>query len=313
MTEIFKTVNGRLEKINSFEEGCWINLVNPSQQELIAVEAICGVLPEFLQAALDDEERSRIDYDDEVNQTLITVDIPKVEADGDSYIYTTIPLGIINLESCLITVCLISSSLTKEFIEERVRYHSTQKRSRFVFQLLYQNARRYLNYLRQIDKETEKIHQELQRSYKNKELLELMRLEKSLVYFSTSLRSNEVVLERLMRTDLVRKYPDDTELLEDVITENKQAIEMCTIYRDILSGTMDAYASIISNNLNIVMRFLAAITIVLTVPQVISGIWGMNVNLPFQNDPLGFIYVCIIALVFILFSTVWLYRREMFK
>lgn len=313
MLEMFKTIDGKLVQLKEFEEGCWINLVNPSSQELTWVVKTTGALPELLHAALDDDERSRIEHDEDEKQTLILVDIPKVEAEGDSYIYTTLPFGIIHMESCLITVCLVYASLIKEFSEDKVKGLYTFKKTRFVFQLLYQNARRYLNYLRQIDKATERIHTELQKSYRNKELLQQMSMEKSLVYFSTSLKSNEAVLERLMRMDFVKKYPEDAEVLEDVIIENKQAIEMCSIYRDILSGTMDAYASIISNNLNIVMKFLAAVTIVMTVPQLVGALWGMNVAVPFENSPYGFLYVCLLSLFSVVIAFIWLYKKDMFS
>lgn len=313
MLEIFKTIDGKLIQLKEFEEGCWINLVNPTSHELTWVVKTTGALPELLHAALDDDERSRIEHDEDEDQTLILVDIPKVEAEGESYTYTTLPFGIIHMPNCLITVCLVYASLIKEFTENKVKGLYTFKKTRFVFQLLYQNARRYLNYLRQIDKATERIHTELQKSYRNKELLQQMSMEKSLVYFSTSLKSNEAVLERLMRMEFVKRYPEDAEVLEDVIIENKQAIEMCSIYRDILSGTMDAYASIISNNLNIVMKFLAAVTIVMTVPQLVGALWGMNVAVPFETSPYGFLYVCLISLLSVVIAFIWLYKKDMFS
>ena len=144
---------------------------------------------------------------------------------------------------------------------------------------------------------------------KNKELIQMLGLEKSLVYFSTSLKGNELVLEKLLRMDFVKNYPDDTELLEDVIVENKQAIEMSNIYRDILSGTMDAFASVISNNLNIVMKLLAALTIILTVPTIVFGLWGTNVPVPFENTPYGFWLVLLIAVVLTGVS-VWFMQRK---
>ena len=153
---------------------------------------------------------------------------------------------------------------------------------------------------------------ELHKSMKNKELIAMLNLEKSLVYFSTSLKSNEAVLERLMRMEFIRRYPDDTDLLEDVIIENKQAIEMCTIYRDILSGTMDAFASVISNNLNIVMKLLTSITIMLTIPTLFASLWGMNVPVPFQNSPWGFVIVCGISLVASVISGIIMFRKKMF-
>jgi magnesium transporter len=170
----------------------------------------------------------------------------------------------------------------------------------------------YLRYLRNIDKSTNALNSEMQKSYKNKELFNLMALEKSLVYFSTSLKGNEIVLEKLMKVNFIKKYHDDEELLDDVIIENKQAIEMCSIYRDILSGMMDAYASIISNNLSIVMKFLATITIVISLPTLITSAWGMNVNVPWGESTWGFVFVGSIAVGLTVLAAIWLWRKKMF-
>ncbi|MPN27217.1 hypothetical protein SDC9_174645 [bioreactor metagenome] len=176
-------------------------------------------------------------------------------------------------------------------------------------QFLYRNATLFLFYLRQVDKSSTRVENELHISMKNKELIQMLGLEKSLVYFSTALKSNEIVLEKMLRLEFVRDYPEDTELLEDVIIENKQAIEMSNIYRDILSGTMDAFASVISNNLNIVMKLLAVITIALTIPTIVFGLWGMNVPVPFAQNPLGFLYIMAIALALTL-GAIWVMMRK---
>ena len=177
-------------------------------------------------------------------------------------------------------------------------------------QLLYRNATLFLYYLREVDKAKNRVENELHISMKNKELIQMLGLEKSLVYFSTSLKSNEIVLEKLMRMDFVKNYPDDAELLEDVIIENKQAIEMSVIYRDILSGTMDAFASVISNNLNIVMKALAAVTIILTIPTIVFGLWGTNVPLPFETNPFGFWIVIALATGLTVAATVLMVRKK---
>ena len=143
--------------------------------------------------------------------------------------------------------------------------------------------------------------------------MKLLNLEKSLVYFTTSLKSNELVMEKTMRGKIIKLYEDDEDILEDAITENKQAIEMAKIYTDILNGTLDAYASIISNNLNGVMKTLTAITIVLAVPTMISSFWGMNVKLPFENNPFGFLIMILLAVVTTLLVTWWLKKRDMFN
>ena len=168
-----------------------------------------------------------------------------------------------------------------------------------------------MNYLKRINKETEIAEYILKNSMKNKELLKLLSLEKGLVYFATSLKSNEIVMEKTMRGKIVKLYDDDEDILEDAIIENRQAIEMAQIYTNILNGTMDAYASIISNNLNGVMKFLTSITIVLAIPTMISSFWGMNVKLPFENSNIGFIIMIAISVILTLIVTWWLKRKDM--
>ena len=199
------------------------------------------------------------------------MDIPSIEERNDKDWYVTIPMGIITTEEVIITVCLEETPVLGAFMDGRVRDFHTYMKTRFILQVLYKNASLFLQYLRIIDKKSGVIEEKLHKSTKNRELIELLELEKSLVYFTTSLRSNEVVLEKLMRNEKIKKYPEDTDLLEDVIIENKQAIEMANIYSGILSGTMDAFASVISNNLNIVMKFLATITIVMSIPTMVSS------------------------------------------
>lgn len=296
MINIFKTVENQLLEVQDFSGGVWVHLTDPSPQELQQVKEALHIESDFLKAALDEEEMPRLES--EAGQTLIIVDIPIVEPEGKSFMYNTIPLGIILGEDCIVTVCLEESMLIEDFMANRVKGFYTFKRTRFILQLLYRSASRYLQFLRQIEKASTQVEEELHKSMKNRELIQMLRLEKSLVFFSTSLTANEVVLEKMMKMDYVKKYPDDTDLLEDVIIENKQAIEMCNIYRDILSGTMDAFASVISNNLNIVMKFLAAATIIIAIPSLIAAYWGMNVsNIPFEGHPLGFWIVVGISII----------------
>ena len=248
--------------------------------------------PDDVKAPLDEEERSRIEIED--TYSLIIVDIPMIEERNEKDWYVTIPMGIIMTDEALITVCLEDTPVLTVFMDGRVRDFHTYMRSRFILQILYKNASQYLQYLRVIDKKSEVVERELHKSQRNRELIELLELEKSLVYFTTSLRGNEMVLERLMRSEKIKKYSEDEELLEDVIIENKQAIEMANIYSGILSGTMDAFASVISNNLNIVMKTLTTITIVMSIPTMVSSFYGMNVNpagMPFAGSPFGFFIV----------------------
>ena len=275
-----------LRKIDEITPGAWLNLENPSDKELEEVAEKTGVGEDMLKAALDEEERARIETDD--GNTLIIVDIPVIDDSADWYVYSTLPLGIITAGDYFITVCLRETAVLGDFIKGRVRNFDANKRTRFIYQILYLNAIKFLHCLKHIDKTSMRVQQNLHRSMKNKELIQLLDLEKALVYFSTSLNSNQIVIDRLRAMSTIKHYEDDDEILDDVIVENKQAIEMATIYRDIMSGTMDAFASVISNNQNTVMKFLAAITIILTIPTIIASIWGMNVGVPFAGTVWGF-------------------------
>lgn len=311
MKRVFKTVDNHLVECTTLEKGCWVHLENPTKEEIDGLNTRFAIDPTFLQAALDEEESARIEHDD--GQSLIIVDIPYVESEGSGYIYSTIPLGIVLVGEIIITVCTRETPIIADFTEERIRNFYTHKRTRFILQLLYRNASRFLAYLKQIDKASIHVQERLEKSSRNQELLQMMKLEKSLVFFSTSLKGNELVMEKLLRLDVLQKYPDDTELLEDVIIENKQAMEMCAIYRDIMGGTMDAFASIISNNLNITMKVLTSLTVVMSIPNIFAGLWGMNVGgIPFANSSIGFWIVLGIAMLVCVFAFSLLYKKKMF-
>lgn len=258
----------------------WVQLINPDEREIEFIASKTGIFSDYLKAALDEEERSRIEKEDDC--LLIVVDMPTVVMDEKkSYCtYSTIPLGIIMRENFFVTVCLEDSPILQEFGQgvSKQKGINISMHSRTTFQLLFQIATKYLFYLRRIDKSSQRIQADTHSSMKNKELIELLDIENSLVYFSTSLRANAAVIEKLTRTNLIKKHEEDQDLIEDVAIENSQAIEMCNIYRDILSGTMDAYGSLISNNLNNVMKVLTSITLVLSVPTLIASLFGMNLD-----------------------------------
>ena len=269
MVKILKTTDNGVLQIEDYEEGCWIAMTNPTAEELQDVATKYNIAPDDLRASLDEEERSRIEVEE--NYALILVDIPTIEERNDKDWYGTIPLGIILCDKVIVTVCLEDTPVLTSFMDGRVRNFYTYMKTRFIFQILYRNATLYLNYLRIIDRRSDAIEQKLHEATRNRELIELLELEKSLVFFTTSLKSNEVVLEKLLKSTGIKKYPEDEDLIEDVIVENKQAIEMANIYSGILNGTMDTFASVISNNQNIVMKFLATITIVLSIPTMIAS------------------------------------------
>ncbi len=308
MIDIFKTTDVTLQRQEGIMEGCWIAMTNPSATELMDIADRTGIDINNLRAPLDEEERARIEVED--NYTLVLVDIPTLEKRNDKDRYVTIPLGIIIAKEFLITVCLEETPILKCFMDGRVRDFYTFKKTRFILQILYRNASTFLQHLRTIDRKSEEIEQKLHISTQNRELIELLELEKSLVYFTTSLRSNEVVFEKMLKIERIKHYPEDEDLLEDLIIENKQAIEMANIYSGILSGTMDAFASIISNNQNIVMKFLAAITIVLSIPTMIASFYGMNfAHIPYGDNPMGFYIVTLSALV-LTFIIALIFRKK---
>ena len=310
MKRIYLTVDDHLTEINTLEKGCWVHLQNPTREEIDGLNARFHLDPTYLQAALDEEESARVERDGD--QTLVIVDIPYTGSEQTESMYTTIPMGIIMVDDVIITVTTRESTVITDFTEERIRGFWTFKRTRFLLQILQRTASRYLTYLKQIDKSSQFIQKRLETDMRNQQLLQMMKLEKSLVFFSTSLKGNEMVMERMMRMEMLRKYPEDSDLLEDVIIENKQAMEMCSIYRNIISSTMDAFASIISNNLNIVMKILTSLTVVLSIPTLFASLWGMNVDVPFQNNPFGFWIVIAITVVASIAAFVVLWRRKMF-
>ena len=308
MISIYKTVEDELISVDKIEDGCWVYVTRPTTEELERLQDETGIDMDDLRAPLDDEERSRVEVEDDYN--MILVDIPSLD-EKDRYV--TIPLGIYMTKEVIVTLCLEESPVLRAFANKRVREFYTFKKTRFVFQILYRNATSYLRYLRIIDRKSDQIEEKLHISQKNSELIELLELEKSLVYFTTSLRSNEVVLEILLRTEKIRKYPEDEDLLEDVIVENKQAIEMANIYSNILSGMMDAFASVISNNLNIVMKLLATVTIVLSIPTMIASFFGMNFDvIPLGHNPYGFVITIVITLLISLLVALFFRKKNLF-
>ena len=316
MVKIYNTdiETNKLEEIKEFKKGSWINLTNPSESEIRKVCEGVNIEEDFIRYALDIEEKARIDDDEDENTILFVIDVPLIEKSEENDSYITMPLGMIVVrDDFFITVSLKRNKIIEEFEKRKIKNFQTYKKTRFIFQILYLNSSYYLNYLKRINKETEIAEYILKNSMKNKELLKLLSLEKGLVYFTTSLKSNELVMEKTLRGKIVKLYEEDEEILEDAITENRQAIEMAQIYTNILNGTLDAYASIISNNLNGVMKFLTSVTIILAVPTMISSFWGMNVELPFQNSKVGFIIMIAIAVVTTLLVTWWLNRKDMLK
>ncbi|MDO5022251.1 MAG: magnesium transporter CorA family protein [Eubacteriales bacterium] len=314
MIEFFISDGMQLSKTDLPASGGWINMVAPDEGEIQKIARRYRLDTAVIKYALDLDERSRIETDDDY--TMILVNIPALEEDNHTELYTTIPLSIIVVDDVIITVCSEETQILRNFKEGMSRSFRSQMRSRFILQILYGMSVLFLNYLHVIDKKSEQVEDKLRKSTKNRELIEMLRLEKSLLYFTTALKSNEAVMKKLFRSELIRKYPEDSDLLEDVIVENEQAIEMANIYSGVLSGLMDAYASVISNNLNIVMKVLAIVTLVMSVPTMIFSAYGMNVNLagmPFATHPNGFWIIIGFSLVISIIVSLIFSKTKLFK
>ncbi|PLT31268.1 magnesium transporter CorA family protein [Peribacillus deserti] len=312
MIEFFKTSeNSSFESIPEITKGCWINMLSPSEEEIKQVSSRLNIPVNFFKDALDDEERSRIEKED--SNVLIIVDFPYITHDEAGYpIYETIPIGMIINEECFITVSLKETPILLDFKNNKIKGFFTYKKTRFALQILFIISSYYLRYLKQINKKTDEAEKELHQSMKNKELYTFLSLEKSLVYFTTSLKSNKIVLEKMLRLNHLKMYEEDKELLADVIIENTQAIEMADTYSSILSGMMDAFASIISNNLNMVMKFLTSITIILSFPTMVASFYGMNVALPFEKNPHAFVITMCFAVFLSALTTFIFWKKKYF-
>ena len=312
MIRYYMTDNQIIHEKDRLGDGVWVQMIAPSQSECEEIAENLNVDIDDIRAALDIEESSRIELEDDY--TLILVDIPTPEVRHEKQSYTTIPLGIILTPDVIVTVCTEDTPVLKNFVVNRVKEFSTKKRLRFVYQILYRTAAIYQMNLRTIDKRRTEIEGRIGEKTEDVDLIDLHELESTLVYFATSLRANGAVLDRLTRYKRLEQYPEDKELLEDVIVENQQAIEMTMIYRDIINGTRELLSSVIDNRLNNIMKYLTSITIVMAIPTVISGIYGMNVDerwMPLAHTPHGFLIICLITLLICILTMVFLRRKKM--
>ena len=298
MVKYYRTDDRLIHEKEKIDNGVWIHMVDPSAEETQMVADVLDVDVADIRAALDEEESARIELED--GYTLILVDVPAAEIRHDKSNYTTIPLGIILTDDVIVTVCTEDLPVLQTFINNRVKEFSTKKKLRFVYQILYRISVVYQGNLRTIDKRRTEIEERVGNDTREDDLIALHELESTLVYFATSLRANGNVLDRLTRYKRLEQYPEDKELLDDVIIENKQAIEMAMIYRDIINGTRELMSSVMDNRLNNVMKYLTSITLIMAVPTVVSGLYGMNVNkdgVPLADSPFGFGAICLGVLV----------------
>ena len=306
MLTIYKTTEQGLEQLESMANGAWVKAIDPTPEETQQL-VDWGIDTDYINYSLDLDEMPRMERDQDY--TFILVRIPHRQPDSDIP-YTTIPLGIMIKSNFIVTICRHDKEMFKVLANGKYRLLKTAKRYRFALYIFLETATRYLTHLREINRTTEAIEDQLQKSTRNRELMELLKYQKSLTYFATALRSNEVMMERVQRTQIFNYYEDDQDLLEDVLTENQQAIQMTNINTEILSSMMDAFASIISNNLNTVMKALAALTIILNLPTVVAAFYGMNVALPGENHPLAFLTVIGIAVGLTALATFIFYKRD---
>ena len=312
MINFYKTSEGGLTKLESPVTGSWINVVDPTPEEIAYLTEEIEIFPDLINYSLDLDEMPRIERDEDEGHTFILLRIPHFQGENVDVPYATIPLGIILVDGVVVTVCRHETDILKPLLNGKYRGLKTGKRYRFVLYLFLETALRYLSHLRDINKATESLEDQLQKSTRNREVLGLLKYQKSLTYFATALRSNEVMMERVQRMKLFNQYEEDADLLKDVITENQQAIQMTGIATEILSGMMDAFASIISNNLNGVMKGLAALTIILNLPTIVASFYGMNVKLPGEEHPLAFLTVLGLAVGLTAIATFIFYKRDWF-
>ncbi|GAB1470700.1 magnesium transporter CorA family protein [Chloroflexota bacterium] len=308
MLSTYKHTENGLETLETIANGAWVHVVGPTPEEIEKL-VNWGMEMDYINYSLDQDEMPRMERDEDYTFILLRVPIYQPESDIP---YNTMPLGIMILGNKIITVCRYESDIFKSLTNGKYKQMKTGKRYRLTLYIFLETAVRYLNLLREINRATEQVEDRLQKSTQNRELLELLKYQKSLTYFATALRSNEVMMERVQKTQLFNYYEEDQDLLEDVLTENQQAIQMTSIATEILSGMMDAFASIISNNLNVVMKALAAITIVLNMPTIVASFYGMNVVLPGEGHPLAFLMVIGLSLGLTVLAIFIFYKRNWF-
>ena len=314
MIDIYKKTDGQIKKIEQPVADCWINIYPPFNHKNL--EDICSQLQipiDFLQDSLDIDERSRYELEDDVKLIVLNTPIineSELEA-GNEAIYITIPVGIILLNNMILTISSFENPVIDSFVNKRVKNFEPANRSKFILQIFERSVYYFLHYLKQINNKRHIIEEELITSSRNKELTQLLNIQKSLVYFVTTLRSNELMMMKMQRLDIlgIAEDEDKNDFLEDIIIDNSQALEMSNVYTNILNGTMDAFASLISNNLNMVMKRLTSVTIVLMVPTLVASFYGMNVTLPMQDKPLAFAFALMISAVLSVLL-IWIFMQK---
>ncbi len=302
----------KLKELEKIEKGCWIDLVRPTEKEMAYVIKETGVDETLLKYALDEEETSHIDTEDD--QILVSINMPITEKNKRGKVYTTMPLGILAVrDDYVITISSEKFSLMDMLSRKKtiVGEIATYKKSRLAFQLIYITSVEFLRYLTYISRDVEAFEDNITKTMSNKELLKLINYQKSMIFFNTALKTNQAVMERLRRGKFIKLYEEDEDILEDAVIENRQAMEMAATYSEILNGMTDIFGTVVSNNLNNVMKLLTSITLIISIPTLIASIMGMNVDFPFNTGVNGFYGVLGITAVITVIVTIWLNKKDM--
>ena len=279
-------------ELKDIVRGCWINLTRPTKEEIDFVIEKTGISSEFIRAALDENERPRFDVEKDV---LIIFRVPSEMGNSSGRELETLPIGIIITEDYIITASLIETDILKDFYENEVKDFYTTKMTRFLVQILSRANYYFIRYLDKIEDEIDKTEDSLMESMRNEDLIRLFEIQKTLVYFNRAQLTNGIVLDNILKGKVVKLYKEDKDVLDDIIIENKQSLEMTTTYYNILTNTIAAYSSLVSNNLNVVMKLLTSLTIILSIPTIIGSIYGMNIGLPLQDNPFAFAFTLLIS------------------
>lgn len=314
MIKILKNTeeNKTLKELDKIELGCWIDLEKPTEKEIDYVIKETGVDETLLKYALDEEETSHIDTEDD--QILVSINMPITERNKRGKVYTTMPLGILVVrDDYVITISSSKFSLIEMLSRKKtiVGEIATYKKSRLAFQLIYITSVEFLRYLTYISRDMEKFEDNLTKSMSNKELLNLINYQKSMIFFNTALKTNQAVMERLRRGKLIKLYEEDEDILEDAVIENRQAMEMATTYSEILNGMTDIFGTVVSNNLNNVMKLLTSITLIISIPTLITSFMGMNVDFPFNTSTNGFYAIVGLTAAITTIVAIWLNKKDM--
>ena len=317
MLRIYKSEDGgKLVKLkkNKVAPLSWYNLIAPNDEELEKVALQLKLDFDMLKNALDLDERSRVEFED--NALSLIVNLPLLDDDNK---FDTLPCGLFFTKHNFMTICSRDNRILSSYNKNTAKTFDTRLRGKFLLSILSKCTQYYLKYLAIINQKTEEIEYSLRKTTKNKALFQLIEIQKSLVYFTTALKDNHLVLLKLLRmvrspafSKVIKFTQEDLDMLEDVIVDNKQAIEMVDMHRSILEGMMDGFASIINNNLNLVMKFLAAITIILSIPTMLASFWGMNVPVPGAGNPYGFLIVMAISALATIFTIIYFKKKGMF-